>query len=155
MFLKWGVHSHDDDPLSLERSIQRFWSRLSWLYTLWACSSCFLQFLVLTWLLIVFVVLQSTVAVVPWEMIKAASGAVMFSDEVKLSEAMVEGLWMPKPPRRMGSASRSLSTEEQGGHPVKAGMKCWCSASSNGCSRSAISGTVLSKYDQWLDRSWI
>ena len=67
--------------------------------------------------------------------------------EEKLSEAMVEGLQMPKPPRRMGSSSRSLSTEEQGGHPVKAGMKCWCNASSNGC-RSAISGTVPSKYNQ-------
>ena len=52
------------------------------------------------------------------------------------------GLVVPIPPRRTGRANSSLSSLEQGGRPVKAGIKCCWIAYSNGCSRSAISGMV-------------
>jgi len=45
-----------------------------------------------------------------------------------------------------------LLMEEHGGHPVSTGMRRWYIAFSNGCSRSSMSGTIFSKYDQRLDR---
>ncbi len=62
------------------------------------------------------------------------------------------GLTIPMPPRRTGRASRSLSSLEQGGWPVKAGIRACCMDSSNGCSRSAMSGMVLDRKDQRLER---
>jgi len=35
-----------------------------------------------------------------------------------------------------------LLMEEHGGHPVSTGMRRWCIAFSNGCSRSSMSGTI-------------
>ena len=35
------------------------------------------------------------------------------------------GLMIPTPPRRTGRANKSLSILEQGGRPVRAGIKCY------------------------------
>ena len=55
-----------------------------------------------------------------------------FLDDWKDSDDMAEGLHIPRPPRRVGRANRALSMEEQGGRPVRAGIRCWWIAISNG-----------------------
>ena len=55
------------------------------------------------------------------------------------------GFDIPMPPSLTGRASRSLSSSEHGGRPVRAGIKCWWIASSNGCSRVEMSGMVRDK----------
>ena len=43
---------------------------------------------------------------------------------LRLQSCVDTGLVIPIPPRRTGRASRSLSSLEQGGRPVKAGIRC-------------------------------
>ena len=97
------------------------------------------------------VVSGSTDSLVSCEIINVTSGAVMRSKDRKLSEDVADGSRIPRPPSRTGGASRSRTMEEHGGRPVSTGMR-WCIAFSNGCSRSSMSGTVLSRYDQRLDK---
>ena len=77
-------------------------------------------------------VLESIVLTGSWEIMSATSGAVIFSDDWKDSDDMAEGLCIPRPQRRVGRANRALSMEEQGGRPVRAGIKCWWISISNG-----------------------
>ena len=67
-----------------------------------------------------------------WEIMNTTSEAVIFSYDMKDSDDMAEGLRIPRPPRRVGRANRALSMEEQGGRPVRAGMRCWWIAIANG-----------------------
>ena len=84
--------------------------------------SLFILFLTVSLLdfLIVEVVSGSTALSASWEIINATSGAVIHSEDWKLCEDMTDGSQRPRPPRRTGSASRSLSIEEHGGRPVSA-----------------------------------
>ena len=66
----------------------------------------------------------STVSSVDWETISATSGAVTRSEDLKHSDDVADGSLSPKPPRRVGSASRALSVDEQGGCPVSAEIRC-------------------------------
>lgn len=83
----------------------------------------------------------------------ATRGDVSLVEASKLRCDVDTGLRViPIPPRRTGRASRSLSSLEQGGRPVKAGIRCCWIASSSGFSRSAISGMVRDRKDQRLER---
>ena len=66
------------------------------------------------------------------------------------TEDVVEGSRSPSPPRRTGSASSVLSIVEHGGLPISAGIRCNCIAFSRGCSRSSMSGIVLTRYQRSL-----
>ena len=53
-------------------------------------------------------------------------------DASNISEHSVDGLNSPRPPNLVGRGFQpkeglveSLSSEEQGGHPVNAGISCW------------------------------
>ena len=75
----------------------------------------------------------------------ATRGDVSLIEASKLRCEVDTGLVIPIPPSRIGRASRSLSSLEQGGRPVRAGIRCCWIVSSNGFSRSAISGMVGDK----------
>ena len=82
----------------------------------------------------------------------AARGDVSLVEASKLQCDVDTGLVIPIPPRRTDRANRSLSSLEQGGRPVRAGIKCYWIASSSGFNRSAISGMVRDRKDQRLER---
>ena len=82
----------------------------------------------------------------------AARGDVSLVEASKLRCDVDAGLVIPIPPRRTGRANRSLSSLEQGGRPVRAGIKCCWIASSSGFSRSALFGMVRDRKDQRLER---
>ena len=67
---------------------------------------------------------------------------VTFFDASYSSLAWKEGSARLRPPILEGRASIFLSTCEQGGLPVTAGMKLLCIASSIGCSNGPLWGTV-------------
>ena len=49
---------------------------------------------------------------------------VSFIDASNICCDVVVGLTIPKPPRRIGRANKSLSNVEHGGRPVIAGIRC-------------------------------
>jgi len=96
----------------------------------------------------------STSPVWSCEVIMATRGVVSFTEASYLSSDVATGFISPRPPSLTGRASRSLVTFEQGGRPVRAGMKTWWIAFSRGWKRSLIPGTVLDKYVHLLESPW-
>ena len=66
--------------------------------------------------------------------------------------ALLEGIAMPSPPRRIGKARSSRSRSLQALCPVKAGTNFSLIAASSGSRRRSISGIVLAKYVHLLDK---
>ena len=93
----------------------------------------------------------STICFDSWATIRATRGAVRRWEAWKVLGDSTVGLRRPSPPSLTGRESRSLSSDEQGGCPVRAGMKWWWMAFSRGRSRSWMSGIVRSRYDHRLD----
>ena len=58
---------------------------------------------------------------------------------------------MPSPPRRTGSANRSLNSSLKASRPVREGRNFCRMVSSRGLRRSAMCGMVLDKYVHLLD----
>ena len=83
---------------------------------------------------------------------RVARGAVTSTDDVNSWLQDITGLLRLKPPRRAGRAKRSLSASLTQSLPVRAGMNLDLMASSRGCRRSAMSGTVRRRYVHLLDR---
>ena len=67
---------------------------------------------------------MSTVWSWSWVAMAATRGVVNLTDASKDLWEEDTGLMIPIPPRRTGRANKSLSILEQGGRPVRAGIKC-------------------------------
>ena len=81
---------------------------------------------------------------------RVARGAVTSTDDENSWLQVFTGLLRPRPPRRAGRAKRSLSASLTHSLPLRAGMNFM--ASSIGCRRSAMSGTVWKRYVHLLHR---
>ena len=77
---------------------------------------------------------------------RATSGAVTLMDELVLSVLWLQGLEIPRPPRRTGRANSSRSVSLNANWPVRDGKNRWRIAFSRGSRRSLISGIVLKRY---------
>ena len=152
MFSMGSVVSQVEAPFSPARDRDLCWLAVRTSFRFCSSSFCLCYFSLFTafllslrccWVEVLYWVL--------WLMISAATVDVIRSDISNSIGALVTGLDIPIPPIRQGRA-KILRSSSLSCLPINAGMNDCLMASSRGCKRSAMSGTVRSRKFHLLPR---